>query len=216
MLYLLLTAVGLTYAFAYYARFHVNVLDYAETSDFLLAALREPLAIALALLPALGIYLIVRVHRLAMRRWSGYRGFIERREVKNERRYYRHFGGRAQYYDVSNTALVLTYAVLFTLFYGMNSARRVKRGEGTRVRVALASGVDAAVHGGGHDPMLVGTTARYVFLYFPDQDSTYVVPADNVALMAIEARRERAEGPFEHLLAHLRPRAPGAPSLHPD
>lgn len=108
VLYLVLTSVGLVYTFAYYARFHVNVLDYADTSDFLLAALREPLAIVLALLPTLAI----------------------------------------------------------------------------------------------------------LFLHVPEQDSTYVVPTENGALIAIKARRERKERRVQHLLEHLRPRRAGAPPLH--
>ena len=205
VLYLGLTGVGLVYTLAYYARFRVNVLDYADTSDFLLAALREPLAIGLALLPALGIFLIVRAHRMLLPRSAGYRVRFERREAKNERRYYRHFaGGRTQYLDVSNTMLVVTYAVLFTLFYGASSARRVKRGEGARVRVVLVEGSVAAP--AAPAPMLVGTTARFVFLYVPEQDSTYVVPAENVALLAIKARRERArtDRGLSHLRAHVR------------
>lgn len=214
VLYLVLTSVGLVYTYAYYARFRVNVLDYADTSDFLLAALREPLAILLALLPALAILVIVRVHRVVLPRSARYQAFFERREAVNERRYYRHLGGRARYLDVSNTLLVVSYAGLFTLFYGRGSARRVKQGDGTRVRVVLVAG-DAAIHtAGARAPMLVGTTARYVFLYVPEQDSTYVVPTENVALIAIEARRERREGSVQHLLEHLRPRRAGAPPLH--
>jgi len=214
VLYLALTSVGLVYTFAYYKRFGVNVLDYADTRDFLLAALREPLAIALALLPALGIFVIVRAHRALLRYSARYRAYYERRDARNERRYYRHLGGRAQYFDVGNTALVVSYAALFTLFYGANGARRVKRGEETRVRVAVVAGDLAAPAGRG--PMLVGTTARYVFLYVPEQDSTYVVPAENVALLAIKARRERerTDRGLDHLRAHVRSWKPGAPPAH--
>jgi Ca2+/Na+ antiporter len=43
LLYLYVTAMGLPYSAALYARFGINILDYSEISDFLLAAFKYPL-----------------------------------------------------------------------------------------------------------------------------------------------------------------------------
>jgi hypothetical protein len=188
-LYLALTAIGLTYAFAYHAPFRINFLDYAETSDFLLAALREPVAIILSLLPALAIWVAIRLHRIAEPRVPAYRRYVARREAKYERRQYRYAGGRAQYWDLANTMLVVIYAVVFTLYYGLHHGRRLLDGGGRRVRVQLVTG--ALGTSPDKPPVLVGSTARYLFLYSPEQDSTYAVSADNVAFLALKPRPRR-------------------------
>ena len=46
--YLFLTVVGATYEFSVLLRFRINVFQYADPVDFLLAAIRQPLAAASA------------------------------------------------------------------------------------------------------------------------------------------------------------------------
>jgi hypothetical protein len=189
-LYLTLTAIGLTHAFAYHAPFRINFLDYAETSDFLLAALREPRAIALSLLPALIIWLVIRAHRFVHPRSAFYQRYVARREAKYERTYYRALGGRERYWDFMNTALVALYAVSFTMFNGLHEGRLAKTGTAKRVRVQLVTG-DERMSAGDSTLFLVGTTTRYLFLYHRGQDSTYVVPSENVAYLAFRPRPPR-------------------------
>ena len=43
-LYLALTSIGVIYDFFYFLRFRVDILDYAQAGDFLVAALRAPRA----------------------------------------------------------------------------------------------------------------------------------------------------------------------------
>ena len=47
--YVFLTFVGMVYEWLLFQRFGVNVLDYADVGDFLLAAVREPTVVALCL-----------------------------------------------------------------------------------------------------------------------------------------------------------------------
>ncbi|MBC7805492.1 MAG: hypothetical protein H7145_05010 [Akkermansiaceae bacterium] len=56
--YLFLAAVGITYDFWFFLFFGVNVLNYADFSDFLLAAVREPLVMAFTVLSAVCILLL--------------------------------------------------------------------------------------------------------------------------------------------------------------
>jgi hypothetical protein len=213
-LYLALTAIGLTHAFAYHAPFRINFLDYAETSDFLLAALREPRAIILSLLPAIIIWIVIRAHRFAEPRVAAYRRYMARREATYERRYYRHFGGRARYWDFSNTALVTSYAIVFTMLNGLHEGRQAKAGAAKRVRVQLVSDGEAGPAPGAATALLVGTTTRYLFLYRPEQDSTYVVPTDNVAFVAFKPRPMREwlhVRLWRRLTGRPLPAAPAAP-----
>lgn len=45
LLYLYVTAVGMLYSAVLYRKFGINIFDYAEIADFLLAALKNPEAI---------------------------------------------------------------------------------------------------------------------------------------------------------------------------
>ena len=42
LLYLYVTAIGMTYSWLHFDAFQINVFDFAEINDFLLAAFREP------------------------------------------------------------------------------------------------------------------------------------------------------------------------------
>jgi len=65
--------IGLIYDLWFYMYFKINILDYSETGDFLLAAIRQPLVILLCLLPLLIIYVFVKLHEGAMARWNRYK-----------------------------------------------------------------------------------------------------------------------------------------------
>ena len=66
--YLSLTVVGLIYDLWFYSYFRINILDYSETGDFLLAAIRNPLVIILSMLPAGMLLIGIRVRELAIRK----------------------------------------------------------------------------------------------------------------------------------------------------
>ena len=57
VLYLFLTVIGAIHEFFLYARFKVNILQFADPLDFLLAAIRQPLVVVFCLLP------LPRAHR---------------------------------------------------------------------------------------------------------------------------------------------------------
>jgi len=58
LLYLYVTAIGLIYSAALYGKFGINIFDYSEIADFLLAAFKNPVSlIAAGVLVAMGIAL---------------------------------------------------------------------------------------------------------------------------------------------------------------
>jgi hypothetical protein len=69
LLYFQVTTVGVVYSWALFRRFDINVFDYAEANDFLLAAFKDPLVFLMSMLT---IILIVATQVLAIvfRRWQ--------------------------------------------------------------------------------------------------------------------------------------------------
>jgi len=181
--YVALTLVGMTYEWWLFLFFKINILTYAETSDFLLAAVRSPLVILLCLLPLMLVWVLVRADQWARRRWRGwaaYQAFYDRTIYRDPRR-------KVAMWVV----FVVMYALVFTQLYAKREAQAIKRGRGTEVRVQFTSEAAGALGEAPLDALLLGTTGRYLFLYFPAERRTDVVPVDNVARLLVRADRWR-------------------------
>jgi hypothetical protein len=195
-LYLALTAIGIAYDFLYFARFRVNVLDYAETGDFLVAALRSPLAIIYSVLPVLAVWLLALLRRWVRRISPRYDAYATRYEQK--------WRVGPLYWDVQNTLLVVLYAFVFTAYYARSVAVAAKRPDARRVRVELVSEAGAAGPS-SRVATMVGTTSKFLFLYSPERDSTYAIPFDNVLQVVTQARPERRrDGLITRIVRQLR------------
>jgi hypothetical protein len=177
--YLLLTAVGITFEFWLFQRFGINVLDYSETSDFLMAVIREPLVIVLSVLPLPVLWLYLRANRWLRARSARYDAYFARYEGGAWSR-----DGRRFTYPL----FVVIYFLLFILQYTEYVADRLKAGIGKEVRVELASGPPIPP---GRS-LLLGTTGRFVFLYYPVEGATRVIPVENVAQITVTPPRRRA------------------------
>src|SRR5688572_30810781 len=173
--YLIITLIGLVYDARLYAEFRVNIAEYAETSDFLLAAARAPLLIVLSLLPIPLLLLIGAFDRWTRRRFPRYAALSRRSELA--------MGGEQRARFVSRVIFVAIYALLFTILYSERVAERIKRGNGRRVEVELVTGVSAP----SELPILLGTTTKFVFLYYPTVRRTHVVPAENIVRIVVNS-----------------------------
>jgi hypothetical protein len=175
--YLVITIIGLVYDASLYARFRINIAEYAETSDFLLAAARAPLIIVLSLLPVPLLIIVARFDRWARRRFRWYGSFSRRSEQM--------IGGERRASLVTGGFFVTVYAVFFTTLYAERVADDIKAGRGRRVQVELVDATSAPTQ----QPILLGTTAKFVFLYYVEARRTHVVPAENVLRIIVNSAR---------------------------
>jgi hypothetical protein len=175
--YLIITVIGLVYDARLYAEFRINIAEYAETSDFLLAAARAPLIILLSLLPLPLLLVVAWIDRWSKRRFPRYAALSRRSEQA--------MGGERRARFMSRAFFVATYALLFMMMYAERVADDIKRGSGRRVEVELVDGAP----GPGELPILLGTTTKFVFLYYPTAQRTHVVPAENIARIVVSSTR---------------------------
>ena len=164
-LYVAASVVGMFYSWAYLRHFGINVFNYAQISDFLLASLKEPFTWALV---ALAVVLILLDNRSSRR--------IER---KNPRKWIAWYGS-PRYRFVNNFAAVL--AILVFLFaYANRQANETKAGEGKLVDVKLADNgeVDTSI--------LLGTTGQFVFLYDEPADRVHIHPLESIHSISFQA-----------------------------
>jgi hypothetical protein len=175
--YLVLTLIGLIYELWFFAYFRINILEYVETSDFLLAALRTPLVILLSLLPVPLAWLLFRLNGWLRLRYPAYGKWD--RGMEN-----RLFAGSILRRYLSRAFFVLVYATVFTQLYAERVTDRIKAGHGREVQVELANGAPFTSR-----TLLLGTTAKYVFLYLPAEKKTHVIPIENVSRLVVSAEK---------------------------
>jgi hypothetical protein len=169
--YLVLTALGLGYQFAYFHEFRVNILDYAEVSDFLLAALREPAVLLLALAPLPLLWLFGVFNKLLGRFFPRYDSYSKATDTARAR-------------AIIHPLFIIIYFFLFVLWYAEWKAGFVKRGQGTRVGVTLQTIPAAGMPAG--PALLLGKTSGFVFVYYRSDRRTHVIPLENLARIVIE------------------------------
>lgn len=180
--YLLVAVIGLTYDVLLFGDFGIRILHYADTSDFLLAAVREPVAIVLFLAAFPVIGLLRRFDGWMRRRWPRLTRVIT-------------FGWSRG--PVAQTLLYLVsallYAWLFTGLYAGWVSDRIKGGTGDRVVVELGSG---EVLGDDEEVLLIGGTSRYVFVYDRAAKQPVIVPVESAArITVLSAEALAARGP---------------------
>lgn len=208
--YLALVAIGMFHSVLGYRHFGINILDYAEASDFLLAPFRDPMVMLVTVLPAV----------LAL----AYLRFFERYSTRmRERR--RAEGKALAWWESSDATMARTKPLLPFLAGGMAMlwvfvsadayqrilAGQAMRGEGHNVVIELTNGTRDG--GTPRRPLvMVGATSRY-FIFFRTADwRTEVMPTDNVLRILPEgslpplsvSRRARS---WQRLDAHPLPRS---------
>jgi hypothetical protein len=173
--YLLVSFIGAAFSWALFSEFGINYFVFAEVNDLLFAVMREPLAALAAASGALVVWLLT-----VYARWE--RGKLGGRENAGfVLRWYLRSNGLHLDYPVVRAVAFLLYIFLFVTLYADFRADSIRDGALTPVRVVQAEpGSGPAVLTGG----ILGSSARFLFLYIPDQDRVVVLPDE--AIGAIE------------------------------
>jgi hypothetical protein len=192
IIYLFASLVGMLFHHQLLKRFGFNVLEFSETSDFLMVVVREPLAVVLALL-GVPFYLVYgavtrRLSRMG-RRHIGWLRFTPERRQKS-------IGTLRRWSPLLQAGFIGIYAVLFVMVYSLSRANAIRRGDFQRVAVEFKTDsprADGSLRAEGL--ALLGTSTRFVFLYDPATKRAEVLPLDAIARLVWDARsrRERQE-----------------------
>ncbi len=179
--YLVLTALGMLHRFIVFLIFRINIFDYAEPSDFLLSAFRDPLIILACVAPVPLLWLYTRgAMRLQAKARPGslWYGSDKRRAWADR--------NRIRLYIAS----LAIWALAASMHYALLVANRLMDGNGRRVRLTYVM-PPAAAASDTTTPLLLGTTQKFVFLFYPERRVTRIVPVDNVALIEVDRPRRK-------------------------
>lgn len=169
--YLAVSLTGLVFSWAFFRQFGVNYYLFADLTDFLLGAVREPASLLAALGGLVVVWLIFRYTTWELSR-------LER--IQNR-------GRLLQSYINMNRTLMSGWAsLLFLALYGFMTislyadwrVKTLRAGEGTEVLVSINGGEPVT-------RLLMGSSARFIFLYDPDSGSTTVLPDESITSLTI-------------------------------
>ena len=178
--YLCTAALGLWASFWYYRPFKIPILQYMQAGDFLVAGLRDPIYFLLVL----GSFAIgwltsrvdvwrerdpQRLERLR-RHWWG-------RMLAPRWQEHRWWIGSRMSASSALAASVIWATMWLVLGYVEGRADSLLEGKGTQIALHFA-GIDSA---GAQSALLIGTTAEWVLVYWPDRHAAETIPQQSIA-----------------------------------
>jgi len=177
--YIATSAIGLWASYCFYKPFGIAVLDYMQPADFLVAALHDPMYFLVVLAGAFLSWLGSRIdafrerkpHRVdAIREktWWGLIVFPRWRDKLSDR------GFTAEYVFA---AMLLGIAALLIQRYTGVQSQRALAGQGTRI-VLTYNNHDKSE---AKQPILLGTTTAWIFIYWPDERVAEALPQSGIA-----------------------------------
>jgi hypothetical protein len=175
VLYLWVSIIGSSYEWSLLRHFGINVFDFANTGDFLLAAFKQPLVLG-AGIGVVGLAVgwdIAKKWLEALPKAHDHRGIP---------RYVVTFVNLNSF--LTWWLVVPAYALLPGFLFAQNEAKRVLAGHGDHVYVELTRG-DSLITLPDSSTALLGTTSEFLFLYRRDTKRTYVAPRSSLAQLRL-------------------------------
>ena len=157
-LYVVASTIGMLFSWDYLRRFGINVFDYAQIGDFLLASLKEPMTWALVAVAGALVFVD-----------NAFSRFWQRKERSGWTRWY----GSSRY-RVLNYVVAFLMVVIFIDGYAKYKARQTFAGSGQVVEYQL---VESNTR---RSASLLGTTAQFIFLFDASTRKVYVLPHESV------------------------------------
>jgi hypothetical protein len=202
LLYLYVTALGIIYSAALYGKFAINIFDYSEISDFLLAAFKNPIAlfsaVLVGLLAAIGVAGVfffatasrqpgqVRTWDKETQRWveetdTAKIVAIERRSERDFKRSIRKRTLEAAIF----TAILASLTFLVPYYFASRTASSIKDGEKPAVDVRYRSFSGSAGQVTEPELELIGATQKAAFFYDVGEKRTIVIPQAQIVSIEV-------------------------------
>ncbi|MFT5521024.1 MAG: hypothetical protein ACI9IA_001624 [Enterobacterales bacterium] len=166
--YFVITVLGVLYSYYYYKEFGINIIKFADLSDFLLASVLEPQTLILFL----GVIMLTIVNILL-------EAFLKKRFKS-----YSKFSTdmlKAKYTEPVAYILVITIiTATMTSALASKNADKIKSGNFDEYQVRIA---DPGTLIADQSLALLGSTSRYIYFYHIKNSEALVIPVENVSFM---------------------------------
>lgn len=192
LIYLAISLIGLMFSWSLFSEFNVNIFNFTEVSDFLLAALREPMTFVMAGSALLVTWLIDWLAMHETRYWN-----IKSPKSKFAKTYVK--SQKLSRHPIARVFIFVLYSYLFISIYGDWKANEIKAGKGQVIRVQLTEPVpdNGGENQAGNEVViqgiLLGSTNKYLFLYDPESGITSAMPEENIVRVLIDGKNTLAD-----------------------
>ena len=177
--YLTMVLIGMFHSWIRYFRFRINIFDFAEPADFLMAPIRDPLVIAATVIPIVVAWgYLSGTDRLGNANWD------QRRAAGKPIAWWEFTPANMARYNRLKfwywPVMTGTWVLAAGLWYAKRSADATMTGHGDSVLVEYTSG--QREEGPPNRPvMLIGASSKYLFLFRTAEWKAVVVPIENVS-----------------------------------
>jgi len=165
--YLTVTVVARMEDVWFFRHFRINIFNYSDPEDFFTASMRNSGVWVHFVVPAL---ILVGISWFLSRRLAA-----EKPAILSAR-----WNTPAARLALAVVIVVATAAAL-TAYRARERSARVEAGRGRHVTFARTDGVSY-----DEQPLLIGTTGSFFFLYYAQRKVTEIVPVENTALMTVD------------------------------
>lgn len=173
LLYLQISTIGFIHNAVLFSKFGINVFEFAELNDFLLAAFKQPFVIGMAFI-SLAMFIAYAI-MLALRR--------RRREAAGLAS-----GALSSRFRKIYFTMFLVVGIVYTFYppyiYASGYARKIYAEKEPLVTVMLNSRAPEQAHSAVLRPVtLIGTTEKFAFFYDQDSKLTITIPVATIAAL---------------------------------
>lgn len=167
--YAIITAIGTGYSFFFFREFEINIIKFADLSDFLLAAVLEPLSLIIFSLIIVLSIISFMFESWLKNRFPSYRRFTENRL-------------KAKYTDpIGYVTITVIYSVITVHTLAVKNADIIKsQGKDTfQVYFSRSYGMH-----NNNEFELLGSTSRFVYLFDRTNKKSLVISPENIDYMS--------------------------------
>ena len=164
--YVAASMIGMFYSWAFLRQFGINVFNYAQISDFLLASLKEPFTWGLVIIAV----------TLA---WLDGRSSLRYAKRENKSKWLAWYGSAR--YRFLGIFAVIALVAFYLYIFAWDQARDAREGDGKIVDVMFADS------GAATTALLLGTTGQFVFLYDDTTERVDIHPIENIHSISFRA-----------------------------
>ncbi|GAA6206021.1 hypothetical protein [Thalassotalea sp. SU-HH00458] len=163
--YFIVTIIGVIYSYFYYAEFGIEILKFADLSDYLLASILEPLSIVVFVFWVIFYLLSFKLELWARKKFNGYGRFVERTM-------------KPKYSDPILFCLaIIVITVIFVKNLAIDNTLKIKAGNFDDYSALLPNDKDE------QKLAFLGSSSRFSFFYDLDLNEAIVIPVESIAYM---------------------------------
>lgn len=194
VLYFGVSAIGVIYTWFLYREFHINIFDFAETNDFLLAAFKEPFAFVMGIVLVLGGLGCMLVQKYTDVATAAIKSFIYRLFRLKPRKLNMPSNPIKGTIRISLTTIFMLF-YLFIPAYGFAkiNARAMIEDKKFIVNIVYRERRDEALTPVAQrlTASLIGSTDKFLFFYVHSDKRSIVIPIANITSITFEPLPER-------------------------